>query len=112
MSFIPKHPDNINDTIYVDIDNTITITDGLEYESAMPIAERINIINEMFDNGYKIIYWTARGSVSKIDYHKLTENQLKSWGCKYTELLMNKPNFCCFIDDKAINSEIFFSSIK
>ena len=38
----------------------------------------------------------------------LTENQLKSWGCKYQELILGKPHADYFIDDKGINSNDFF----
>ena len=61
-----------------------------------------------------IIYWTARGTVTGIDWKDITEKQLKSWGAKYHELKMGKPAYDLFIDDKNINSERFLmtSQIK
>ncbi len=72
--------------IYVDIDNTICKTEGTDYKSAMPIKSNIEKINKLFDEGHEIIYWTARGSVTKINYFDLTSKQLKTWNCKFHKL--------------------------
>ena len=37
-----------------------------------------------------------------------TKEQLDSWGRKYHGILINKPVYDLFIDDKNINSEDFF----
>lgn len=95
--------------IYVDIDNTITYTNGADYINAKPRLDRIMKINELYFMGNTIIYWTARGVGSGIDYKELTKQQLMSWGCLYHELNLNKPIFDLHIDDKAINDEIYFS---
>lgn len=34
---------------------------------------------------------------------KLTKKQLKTWGVKYHKLLMCKPSYDLFVDDKALN---------
>ena len=94
--------------IFVDIDNTICIS-SLDYNTATPLTPRIAKINELFTQGNKIVYWTARGTKTGIDWYKITETQLQSWGCKYTELRMGKPVYDLFIDDKNINSETLFS---
>jgi len=99
-------------TIFVDIDDTICKTDGLNYENARPIKKNIEIINKLYDQGNLIIYWTARGTASKINYFDLTEKQLNEWCCKYHELKMGKPAFDLFIDDKVINSKDFFNDPK
>ena len=53
--------------IYVDIDETIcTKSEDLNYANAKPIRERIERINKLFDQGNTIIYWTARGTVTKV----------------------------------------------
>ena len=90
--------------IFVDIDNTICHTEGTDYKNAKPYYEKINIINDLFDQGHEITYWTARGSGSGIDHSFLTMFQLKEWGAKYHELRFKKPVFDIFIDDKTINS--------
>ena len=43
-----------------------------------------------------------------INWFHTTYNQLKLWGCLFTELRMNKPVYDLFIDDKNINSESYF----
>ena len=87
--------------IYVDIDNTICTTEDTDYTKAIPIKENIEKINKLFDEGNEIIYWTARGSVTKIDHFDLTENQLKKWNCKYHKLPVGeKPYYDLLICDK------------
>jgi hypothetical protein len=49
-------------------------------------------------------FWTARGTVTGIDWRELTESQLDSWGVKYHSLIFGKPAYDLFIDDKNINS--------
>ena len=97
--------------IYVDIDETICYyQEERDYNLALPIQERISKINKLYDEGNIITYWTARGSVTGIDWLKTTEQQLKEWGCKYHHLSVGeKPAFDLYICDKSVNSEIFFS---
>ena len=95
--------------IYVDIDETIcTSPKDRNYSKATPLKKNIKKINNMYDNGDKIIYWTARGTGSGIDWRIVTENQFKKWGVKYHELRFGKPIYDLFIDDKNISSEEFF----
>jgi hypothetical protein len=96
--------------IYVDIDNTICQTEGMDYSSAKPMPERINQINNLYKLSNTIVYWTARGTMSGKDWRELTENQLKEWGALYHELKLQKPAYDLFIDDKNINSEEFFKN--
>lgn len=94
---------------YVDIDETICkYPKNREYELAEPIVENIAKINMLYDEGNVIVYWTARGSTTGIDWTSLTARQLKLWGAKYTELKLKKPHYDFFIDDKAVNSKTFF----
>ncbi len=95
--------------IYVDIDNTITITKGTDYCNAEPLTNRINVINKLYDEGNIITYWTGRGTVSNINWKVLTEKQLNEWGAKYHTLLFGKPPYDMFIDDKSFNSDFFFN---
>jgi dTDP-glucose 4,6-dehydratase len=94
--------------IYVDIDNTVLDTKGTDYAGAKPMPERIEAINSLYNNGNTIIYWTARGTESGIDWKAITEEQFKKFGIKYSSLKFNKPIYDLFIDDKNINSEEFF----
>lgn len=95
-------------TYIVDIDNTIFDTAKSDYENATPIIARIKKINYLFDQGHTVIYWTARGGRSGIDWYDFTLKQLDKAGCKYSKLLTNKPSYDIWIDDKAINSEEYF----
>jgi hypothetical protein len=93
--------------IYVDIDETICISNG-DYENAKPMYDRIAKINKLYDEGNTITYWTARGSVTQKNWFEVTFKQLEDWGCKYNEIRMGKPAYDLFIDDKVINSQEFF----
>ena len=96
--------------IYVDIDETICVTpESRDYSKAKPIREHICKINELYDKGNRICYWTARGTETKLDWRDLTEKQFKLWGVKYHELFFGKPSYDLFIDDKNINAETFFN---
>ena len=97
--------------IFVDIDETICYYEGeRDYKLAKPYYERIEKINKLYKEGNTIVYWTARGSVTQINWFQITYNQLVEWKCKFHELRMGKPAYDLFIDDKNINSEIFFTS--
>jgi hypothetical protein len=96
--------------IYVDVDETICFYEGeRHYPNAQPILDRIESINKLYDEGHEITYWTARGSVTKIDWYDTTKEQLENWGCKYHNLSVGeKPNYDILICDKAFNSNQFF----
>ena len=95
--------------IYVDIDETIcTSPEDRDYSKAIPIEENIKKINDLYYNGDTIVYWTARGTMSGIDWRSVTEKQFKEWGVKYHDLKFGKPAYDLFIDDKNINSDTFF----
>ena len=88
--------------IYVDIDGTICSDECGLYEKAKPIKEQINKINKLYDEGNTIIYWTARGTVTGVDWFDLTKEQLDGWGCKYHDLRVGtKPHYDLWIDDKS-----------
>lgn len=98
--------------IYVDIDNTICYPktrDNLNYRESKPDNERIYKINQLYDQGNTIIYWTARGTKTGDNWFQLTLEQLNSWNCKFHELRMGKPHYDLFIDDKNINSDTYFN---
>jgi hypothetical protein len=98
-----------------DLDNTLCDTkkkeDGnWDYLNSLPFENRINKVNELYNSGNYIIIETARGCVSKKNWYEQTYNQLISFGLKFHELRAGvKFNADFFIDDKAINSEIFFN---
>ena len=81
--------------IYVDIDETICFYEGeRDYNLAKPSLENIKKINILFEEGNEITYWTARGTVTKIDWFDTTKKQLDEWGCKYHKLITGqKPAY-------------------
>ena len=99
--------------VYVDIDDTICYYDNKldkDYNNAIPYLDRIDKINKLYDNGDIIVYWTARGTLTQINWFEITLKQLKNWNCKFHELRMGKPAYDLFIDDKNINSNNFFTN--
>ena len=102
----------------VDIDETICYyknPKNRRYDLSIPIRANIDKVNKLYDDGWKIIYWTARGSVSKKDYTEYTRLQLENWGCKFHDLTTGmsenpKPHFDLLIDDKAKRIEELFPS--
>jgi hypothetical protein len=92
----------------VDIDGTILTATNGDYKKAKPIQDRIDKLNSLYDEGHMIIYWTARGANTGLNWRLFTKNQLEVFGVKYTELRMQKEHYDYWIDDKAFNSEEFF----
>tara|TARA_Y100000310_G_scaffold337768_2_gene425714 strand:- start:53 stop:538 length:486 start_codon:yes stop_codon:yes gene_type:complete len=97
----------------VDIDETICFyPDKRRYDLAEPSLENIAKINKLHDEGWHIIYWTARGGSEKSKtagrcYYDFTWEQLLSWGCKFDDLSTGtkgkhmKPPYDLVVDDKA-----------
>ena len=92
----------------VDIDGTICNTTNSEYECSVPYRDRIEIMNDLYDQGNEVHYWTARGGSTGKDWSELTRRQLQEWNVKYTSLRMKKPSYDVWIDDKAVNGDDFF----
>lgn len=92
--------------IYIDIDETICHSpDTMDYTKSFPIKENIKKANKLYDDGNEIIYWTARGMKSGLNWEDLTSKQLKEWNVKYHDVKFKKPLFDLFIDDKVMNSK-------
>ena len=92
--------------IYVDIDDTIADyevgVDKTDYNNARPIEMNIQKINELYEQGNEITYYTARGSGTGIDWYDITHTQLTSWGCKFHNLITgHKPAYDLIICDKS-----------
>ena len=95
-----------------DIDGTIcTNTDG-NYKSAKPFYKIIERINKLFEEGNTIYFYTARGTITGIDWCGTTKNQLKTWGVKYHKLYMGKPTADLYVDDKGINIKDFINDVS
>jgi capsule biosynthesis phosphatase len=98
-----------------DLDNTICITRDKDYMSSTPDLYVIESINRLHDEGHVIKIFTARGMGQYTgDIHKVynvhflrTKNQLDSWNVKYHELILGKPSYDIFVDDKNMTVEMF-----
>ncbi len=94
-----------------DIDGVICNTRGLDYKNAKPVKSVIEKINRLYTSGHTILIYTGRGmgtlkgDIKKVYdvWHKVTKNQLKSWGLRYHQLTLGKPPADIYIDDKAMN---------
>ena len=104
-------------TYVIDIDGTICDWEpGRDYTLSQPFADRIKAINDLYDKGHTIKYFTARGMGrygGKVEraiesFYAITESQLDRWGCKYHELILGKPAGDYYIDDKGIDANEFF----
>lgn len=99
-----------------DIDGTICTNTNGNYELAMPIQERIDKINDLFEEGNIIALYTARGmgstgndgDLAKKKWEVLTNQQLELWGVKFHSLHFGKPAGDVYVDDKAISDGDFF----
>jgi len=104
-------------TLVVDVDDTISTHINRDYENAIPHTKIISKLNKMYESGWKIIYFTARGQVSCNGdlelINQLRRPVLESWmdkhGVKYHELIFGKPIGVYYIDDKAMRPEEFMS---
>jgi mannose-6-phosphate isomerase-like protein (cupin superfamily) len=93
---------------FVDLDNTLCRSYNSEYNTSEPIQERIDYVNRLKSEGNHITIWTARGATSGIDHTELTRKQLAEWDIHYDELLMGKPHYDVYLDDKSFNIDAFF----
>tara|TARA_Y200000002_G_C22574943_1_gene618287 strand:- start:80 stop:979 length:900 start_codon:yes stop_codon:yes gene_type:complete len=91
-------------TYVFDIDGTICTNTNGEYKNAEPFLNNIQKINYLYSKGNYIKYFTARGSGTGIDWYEITKKQLDSWGAKYHELILGKPEGDIYVDDKGINA--------
>lgn len=102
-----------------DIDDTITrwchSRDYVNYEA---IPGMVETINQLYDDGYYIILFTARGMTSVGPGRIATEivpdlvKNLNFIGLKYHELITHKPSYDLFVDDKAIHPQQFLAKIN
>lgn len=94
--------------ICFDLDGVICKTKGIDYKNSVPIKKNISFINLLKKNGFVIKIFTARFMgrskenifLAKKKGFKLTSGQLKRWGLNYDFLIMGKPTYDLFIDDR------------
>lgn len=109
-------------TVAFDLDDVLCFRDqtlsvehviGSEkYEGCTPILKYIYLLNECYDDGYRIVIYTSRGmgqfdgDVARCDkeLRKVTTKFLAKHGIKYHELVFGKIHFDLLIDNKVQNS--------
>lgn len=97
-----------------DIDNTICHTVNRNYSAAKPNKRVIKIINSLKKKGHIIKLFTSRYmgrhndniKLVKKKYYKKTLDQIKKWNVNFDVLIMGKPSYDFFIDDKSLNPKI------
>lgn len=93
-------------TFVIDIDGVLaTIVPTNDYALAGPIADNIRRVNRLHDAGNTIVLFTARGTVTGIDWAEITRRQLAEWGLRHHRLMFGKPAADYYVDDKMISLE-------
>lgn len=91
-----------------DIDGTICSQEK-DYADAKPYTDMILLANSLYDQGNIIVYYTARGTETGIDWSEVTIQQLSDWGVKYHDLKFGKPAADVYVDDKGCNANYMLS---
>lgn len=101
-------------TLVIDIDDTISFTYNRDFDNSVPNQLVIDRINELYDEGWNIILYTARGGKScktleekEAKYRLITEKWLLKNNVKYHSLMFGKPNADYYVDDKNISIDEF-----
>ena len=102
--------------IILDFDDTLAFTTNRQWDDAKPNTKLIKRINQLYDQGWQIDIFTARGSLScktrkdaEKKYRSGIEKWLKKHKVKYHILSFDKPLGAYYIDDKAITPEDFLN---
>ena len=93
---------------FIDLDNTLCETTNSDYKNSIPIKHRIKYVNNLKMDGHHVTIWTARGAKSGENHAEITKQQLKEWNVNYDELLMKKPDYDIYIDDKSFNVDLLW----
>lgn len=103
-------------TFVIDLDDTICFTKNRDFEHSKPNKTVINKINELYEKGWNIIIYTARGAKScktleerEKKYRKITEKWLVNNDVYYNELIFGKMNADYYVDDKNMSIEEFIN---
>ena len=99
--------------ICFDLDGTLCSNTNGKYDQAVPMLDRINQVNWLYDNGSIIRIDSARGTTTGQDWYELTVKQLKEWGVKYHSVRTGvKMQADLYVDDKGFPDEVFFAIAK
>jgi len=81
----------------IDIDNTICITYEDDFINSIPLYNRIIKLNDLYELGHEINYWSSRGDPK---WNEFTIRQLNWWGVKYDTLSVGKPHYDIMFDSR------------
>lgn len=84
--------------IAFDIDGTV-MTQGSpekDYRDSEPMPEMVEYVNELYENGHEIYFFTAR----HFKHFVYTNQSLLNAGFKFHGLVMNKISCDLYIDDR------------
>lgn len=91
-------------TFCCDIDGVLaTLTPGNDYNLAGPMTDNIRRINRLHAAGNRIVLFTARGSMTGIDWTAVTQRQMREWGVAHHDLRFGKPAADYYIDDRMLS---------
>jgi uncharacterized HAD superfamily protein len=94
-------------TYVFDIDGTLTLeSEGFGYETyrcRTPKDETIKMVQDLMKEGNTIILYTSRWESDR----EVTEEWLKKNFVPYDQLIFGKIQYDYWIDDKAINEQVF-----
>jgi capsule biosynthesis phosphatase len=104
--------------IVIDVDDTLCDNKGRDYVNATPYRDVINKVNLLYNEGYYIVLYTARGMKScNGDLKKIKEKNediliewLQKHNVKYHELIFGKVLGDIYVDDKAMEVREFVNS--
>lgn len=109
-------------TIVFDVDGTICPIKKAneEYKDLIPYADMVNRIRELKQDGYRIVFFTARnmrtynGDINEIlKYTKpVLETWLQKWEIPYDEIIFGKPypgKEGFYVDDKTLRPDELLS---
>ncbi len=105
---------SLHKRIVLDFDDTLAFTSNRDWENAEPNIDLIEKCNELYNAGWQIDIFTARGSIScrsRVEAEEKYGEQIRTWlekhHVKYHMLSFDKPLAAYYIDDKGITPEDF-----
>ena len=103
--------------IVLDFDDTLAYTSNRDWENAKPNLDLIEKCNRLYDSGWIVDIFTARGSIScrsRVEAANKYGPQIEAWlerhHVKYHALSFDKPLAAYYIDDKGITPEDFIET--
>jgi len=97
----------------IDMDGVlVSSVEKADYKNVKPIQKTIDIVNQLYEDGHIIKIYTSRGQTTGINQRELTEKQLKEYGIKYHELVMDKTHYDIIIEDKCLDVSRFIKNYE